>query len=822
MRPKSEELDNLLARYDATTFMDKFEREKQGEGWKVGEKVGGSFIITDAHKADGTIDKTKLVLLVDGVDVRQSDEFVIGVTPKEYEDAQQFKGLTFNGVVEVASKGEYKISNMFAYDAKPVVMESHLPTNPESIEGLEQGQAVIVEGEVVGFRITEYWQSSSEEENNPRPKNAVITVKTDSGRIIEVDIDPNVSFEQSSKLENISRKAPMIGDVIRINSSVVKTETPNKPMLSYEISISETESLVPGGITEPVASQKLYAPWCRSTYLLQPSQERQKEYDKLRESIGQEMANLEGGLAEASYEDVRHLASGIIKKEVTESERERLDSLIESMPENERPLMDWRRYEADEVNKLFDIDVDAMTQQEFLTFCRKAVSGVFADSGAKRGDHSYIYRIMEDIGMSPDQQEEIAGLAAETRIKYFEGLDKSGGAYDHQRDWNDKYMAEQSLQHLAYLKTPSAANRLMGLSHKILASGTEGEGLLKEELGYHAASGLKILYESDSPNVKALLTNNLEKIKEMERQLVGEQIVSPETKDSRMVALDVGTPATGTELAFRVSATRLAHHKYTSELGALREVISGLDPFMAEIKKGDFHDNITERMEKLADKNQFFGNALKAVKKKGYRFVLYDPNDGSIPISIHRLMYGANGAVTSKGDRAVYFDLDALGSFASRHGQSTEIQLNHALIDESVHMMSDLTYDCLTPAETETELKRLEKNPKSTANERKLHEVIKEEILADMVSRIVSKQLEAPDYRMAITDFDSDSDFAREFSNVKAQLGMNVLSRIYSVDLVALPPEEQKTFLGRLADFLGSGKIEKHLKTKLRELDLLV
>jgi len=824
MRPKSEALENMIERYGATSFLTKFERQKQGEGWKIGEKVGGNFIITDAHKADGTIDKTKIVLLVDGIDIRQSDEFVVDVSPEEYEAAQQFKGFTFNGVVEIVSEGKYHVSNMFSYDAKPVTLESHLPINPDSIEEMKTGEVVIVEGKVVDFKITEYWSFTSRGQTEPDPKTAVITLKTASGNLIEVKIDPKIAYEQSSRLENILRKAPEMGDVVRINTTVINKEQKENSLQLERGELAPTDEPPKTEVIKKPTTKVLYAPWCRSTYLLEPSPERQQAYDELREVVGRQTADLEIALANTSYQEARNLVSQIIKREVTDAERNKLNNLTESMPEDERPLMVWRRYYADAINKLFGIDIDAMARQEFYEFSKKIVSTPFEKRlNIKSGSPEYIFDVMDDIKMPPENQEEIMTLAAETRIKYFEDLDQKGEGYDHDRDWEDRFMAGQSLEYLTHLQTPTAAQHLIELSHRILASKSGGSGVLKDELGDEAADALRSLYDhcKEGSDVQKVLEDNLDKIKEMERQLVDEQVASPETKDSRVITFVRGNE-TDPRMAFRVFATPQVHHKRSSELEALRGVIGRLDPFLRELRKIDFNEGLIARMKELAEKSPFFAQSLEAVKQKGYKFVLYNSGDTSIPPSVHRLMYGSNGAITSKEDRTVYFDLDAISSFAFRQGRNTEVQLNHALIDESVHMMSDLTYQVFSAAETEDELKRLERSPRLTVAEKNLHEVIKEEILADIVSRIVTKQLETPGHKMAEGDLNLDSDFAKsELVNIKVQLGMNVLNRIYSVDLATLSENEQKLIFGRLAEFLGSGQIEKHLKTKLKELDLL-
>src|SRR3989338_7250426 len=591
IRPESEALENLLERHKAISFLTKFERQKKGEGFKVGEKVGAPFIITDSLRQEGgayVVDKTKIRLLVDGIDVRQSDEFVISVTPEEYEAAQKFKGLTFNGVVEIASEGQYHISNMFAYDAKPIALESNLPINPDSVEKMKRGQTVIVEGKVVDFRITEYWKFTEQGKTEPNPKTAIIAIQTPDGRTIEVEIDPKVAYEQSSHLENISRKAPTIGDVVRINSTV-KNKEPKEDDLRLE---QGSPTIGSHGIeaTQKSATKILTAPWCRSTYLLEPSPERQKEYDGLRELVGQKFTTLETALSTSSYEEARNVISQIIKEEVTEAERNKLNALAANMPEVERPLMTWNRYTANDVNKMFGVDIDRMTAQQFYEFSKRVVSMPFANEPSiAEGSHDYIYRVMEDINMPPERREEVMALATEARLEYFQDMDEKGQEYDHKKDWGDRYMAGQSLTYLGTLKTASATQKLVDLVHRIFTFTTGKSGVSKDELGLDAVRAMKNAYEYNAPDseVVKILVKNIDKIREMEKSLTGEQMTGSEASDSNVVTLVPG--GQDSSFSFQTSSAPQGRHNRSAEiqLEYLREVIEALDPISKKLEKGE-------------------------------------------------------------------------------------------------------------------------------------------------------------------------------------------------------------------------------------------
>ena len=100
---RTEALERLQSKFGALSFMEKFEKEGF-EGFKPGDKVASRFLVVDVHKSDGSIDKTKIGLLVDVNDTRHSDNFIISVTPEEYAIAHEQKGMPFEGVVTITSE----------------------------------------------------------------------------------------------------------------------------------------------------------------------------------------------------------------------------------------------------------------------------------------------------------------------------------------------------------------------------------------------------------------------------------------------------------------------------------------------------------------------------------------------------------------------------------------------------------------------------------------------------------------------------------------------------------------------------------------------
>jgi hypothetical protein len=439
-----EAFNAVLIRFDALHFREKFGRQeerrqgiKTGQTFEVGERVGARFLVQQVETPDKKIDKTKLELLVeDGFsgDVRQSDVFVVDVSPDEWEVAQQFVGMPFNGVVEIAGEEKYLVSNMYRYPAKVHSLECAVPVNPENVGSLEKGLPVLVEGAITSFDVVEYWTYG----DTPRPKKANMGIQTPDGRLINVQIDPNVKFEPSPALENIGREVPEVGDVVRITTT----------------STGET----------------LYAPWCRSTYLLAPSEQRRTAFESLRSDIEGMLDTLTHEVQAGEYLAARGTIGKVIKQKITGSEREKLESLVAMLPDKERPLIHWKRYEADELNKAYGTDIDVMTREGFYESMQAAVQKLFTGTPINRaGDHSYLYRILQDIQMPAPECEKLMTLAAQTRWDYFK--ERNVEEFDHDSEWSDRYMLERSMVYLGWqAESVEAVNAYVSLASEIINS----------------------------------------------------------------------------------------------------------------------------------------------------------------------------------------------------------------------------------------------------------------------------------------------------------------------------------------------------------------
>src|SRR3989344_1939113 len=416
---RTEALERLQSKFGALSFMEKFEKEGF-EGFKPGDKVASRFLVVDVHKSDGSIDKTKIGLLVDVNDTRHSDNFIISVTPEEYAIAHEQKGMPFEGVVTITSErrntggAAVRISNMDEYDATVSALEANSPVNPRTLEGMERGQPVIVEGRVADFRVLNLVDHDKDIYGRPIEHKRTVgfmRIETSDGRHQIIYIDPSVKFENSGTLENMGGKVPEVGDVVRVNTNVSEFSGDKYGTQRMPLDLAQEWN-------EPVDTPRyLWAAWCRSTYLIKPSEARQKAYDALSENTMQQLQALTDAVGKSDYKEAREQYGILVKQDQTADALAKTLELINQLPKGERPLIIRdRRFTANDLLKTYGIDVDTLSEDEFYKIVREKVSKQFVGSDVGRGSVDYVFRAMEEAGTSTEIMREIAELAIRPRI----------------------------------------------------------------------------------------------------------------------------------------------------------------------------------------------------------------------------------------------------------------------------------------------------------------------------------------------------------------------------------------------------------------------
>ena len=100
---------------------------------------------------------------------------------------------------------------------------------------------------------------------------------------------------------------------------------------------------------------------------------------------------------------------------------------------------------------------------------------------------------------------------------------------------------------------------------------------------------MKNAYEYNAPDseVVKILVKNIDKIREMEKSLTGEQMTGSEASDSNVVTLVPG--GQDSSFSFQTSSAPQGRHNRSAEiqLEYLREVIEALDPISKKLEKGE-------------------------------------------------------------------------------------------------------------------------------------------------------------------------------------------------------------------------------------------
>ncbi len=813
LRRLLDQTDYVKGQTEVVPFAEKFERQEKGEktAFKVGEKITAPFIIQTVRTPEGRIDRTKISLLVDGIDVRHSDQFVISVTPEKQKTLQEMMGMVFQGVVEISGEGRSHISNMFEYPAKMLEFQSNMPTNPQNVENFELGQPILVEGKIAGSYTKEIYESEGKKE----PQTTVLQIETAGGEVVEVYVDSDMVFEDSPGLENANGKKPKIGDTVRIKASV------REDFVGKNSTYSEVAYPFEEGRERP--SKVMYSPWCRSAYLLKPNQERLNEYQGLHEKVARRMSNLSETLSSQNYQEARQAFSFLVKQELTSEEASQLNGLHQSFPERERPIMVHDRNRADTLNKRFNRDIDGMTNKQFHQFAIDSFSGTFGQRG--EGDATYVFDLFRDLGVPAERQEELLSVAIDGRLAHFKAQKRRGEKYDHEKDWDDRYSLEQAIKYLNNPETPTATQKIFDVMDVVFSEKdlTREESFMMYNIGDTLVWATEAALEKNNKPVLEVLRKNLGKLRAVERKLLALQVSSPETSSVAVVGIGLeGLKITPEGIQNTTPPEQRISHRYSTQIRSLRSVINMLDPQFENLKKGDFHEKASQRMQELAETSPFFKKAVEAMEQKGYKLAIYDQNDTSIPPGIREFMVGSAGAVTIKERRVVYIDLDNIERHAHYRGISPEEHFVGMLANESVHMIIDSSFRRFDKAGTQKALNEIRQSPQSTETERMVHSLLTEEILSQVADDIAGRQLNDPAYRISTDDITSpNTEYGRKFANIKTELAVVVLNRTFDFDPQMFTPSDTWVLSRRFENYLNSGEIEQEVIKGLKLLDLI-
>lgn len=246
--------------------------------------------------------------------------------------------------------------------------------------------------------------------------------------------------------------------------------------------------------------------------------------------------------------------------------------------------------------------------------------------------------------------------------------------------------------------------------------------------------------------------------------------------------------------------------------------------------KNNFHREVRNKLLTLSATSSFFKQALDAVDKKGYEFVLYDENDSDIPQRVHDVMSEEGcDAITFKNIKKVHIKQDGLNTHAAETGTSPETQFLAMLANEATHIiLDDIPKEDsdfgsrLTEEETKDEVKAMKDSKEYTELEIDFHKILNEEILSQVVEDIIVKQQDNPNFKLKKKELFSQDTYRMRLIQIKFGIATPVFERIFNIDSLSDLSEEDGDFvLDRVHKYLFSGDIENYLAIKLKDFGLL-
>lgn len=365
------------------------------EGWEPGERVRSRFLVRKRPAKEGSPDQhdTVELLVSDSIvsgKMQHADTFVLeGLSPDELRTLETVGIAELDANVKVVSQIDERgpVSNMQHYKAKLDRINGIQAIYDGDPSKLERGP-VLVEGRVEKYTV-----------NMEYPyEGAKVTVRLENDKTADIELRRGFLDFEGGSLEIINPSSPLSGDTIQVQATYGKREGSDQDVLS--------------------------AAFTRSTYLLQPSQERAEADKAQRRKVTQELDVL------SHQEDpqvIRNSLSAMIRSKLykkgsfdsvalTEEEKQRLRNIITAKfpDQRERPLDMLGNIDIDagqEVQKVYGVDVYAMSNRQFFDFCMRVARG--EEQPVTVGSIDAPYQVMMDH-LPQEQQGEILQTAVNT------------------------------------------------------------------------------------------------------------------------------------------------------------------------------------------------------------------------------------------------------------------------------------------------------------------------------------------------------------------------------------------------------------------------
>lgn len=271
--------------------------------------------------------------------------------------------------------------------------------------------------------------------------------------------------------------------------------------------------------------------------------------------------------------------------------------------------------------------------------------------------------------------------------------------------------------------------------------------------------------------------------------------------------------------------------------GRLNNVISDLSemdvelsPPFEDLTKGEFRENIINKLDKYSKEIPFFKVAKEIYEKTPYSIHFYpDPNNPS-ELADH-VMKNAT-AFVNHHHKVAFFNLPEIHIGAINHGKKPEAQLLGALANEAVHLRSKVNYESVAPEKVDEAIKDIKESEKPTAIETMYQRHMEDELVSQIADDIVNYLIENSKSELTSEDiFDENGVLFEAFEKRRDQAGKMAIERIFQKPFFLSQArnknyfnnlqEEDKTLYLMFKEQVESKEFKERIESHLQDLKLI-
>lgn len=429
------------------------------KGWEIGQRVRSKFLA----RVVSSDDEERVELLVSGSvtgDVRHSDSFILeGLSQEEIQELRKLGLAELDATVKVVAPGVYKVSNMYDYPARLDRINAVQRNFNGDFSNLEKG-TVLVEGQVVSY-----------DREDADEKAGGLQVKLPTDQVIDIELREGYVAFDGGVLEILDPDYPLLGEKIQVSARY------GNPNARY-------------GVHE---QDRLFAPWCRSVFLIEPTEERSRAYEEQRKLVAEQLNTI---AQTVQPQDIRQRVSYILRTfragegvysrpTLTKAELRSLRGLVDLKIENEeeRPLDLYSDlFAVEDIASTYGVDITSYSKKEFTEFCMQIASGKLIPMGIGASDYPWIFLDQLEPGVSEEiLRTAVSSLAPKVIGKNLLHRERQGNQREAYKPedlanpdiviWEIKYLFDQSLKYLAERVSTASASVFLGLAQAMFEGG---------------------------------------------------------------------------------------------------------------------------------------------------------------------------------------------------------------------------------------------------------------------------------------------------------------------------------------------------------------